>query len=140
MALSLGGFAQCLLLLISLTLPFFLQMDDVIDDIISLESSYNEEILGLMDPALQMANTVLLIFFFLKKILRYFQIFPFPDLLGYFLKWLIDTLTKNITENCVRIANKWLWRQKLRISHGFIGNPMIKLYIPWSPSPLSIGR
>eukprot|EP00069_Balaena_mysticetus_P009580 bmy_01234T0 len=35
-----------------------MQMDDVIDDIISLESSYNEEILGLMDPALQMANTV----------------------------------------------------------------------------------
>lgn len=33
-------------------------MDDVIDDIISLESSYNEEILGLVDPALQMANTV----------------------------------------------------------------------------------
>nr|8E1D_B Chain B, Microphthalmia-associated transcription factor [Homo sapiens] len=28
-----------------------MQMDDVIDDIISLESSYNEEILGLMDPA-----------------------------------------------------------------------------------------
>lgn len=67
MALSLGGFVQCLLLLISLTLPFFLQMDDVIDDIISLESSYNEEILGLMDPALQMANTVLLFFFFLRK-------------------------------------------------------------------------
>ena len=39
---------------------FSLQMDDVIDDIISLESSYNEEILGLMDPALQMANTVLM--------------------------------------------------------------------------------
>jgi len=39
-------------------------MDDVIDDIISLESSYNEEILGLMDPALQMANTVLVIFLF----------------------------------------------------------------------------
>ncbi|KAJ6668238.1 hypothetical protein lerEdw1_015615, partial [Lerista edwardsae] len=36
-----------------------MQMDDVIDDIISLESSYNEEIFGLMDPALQMANTVL---------------------------------------------------------------------------------
>lgn len=35
-----------------------MQMDDVIDDIISLESSYNEEILGLMDPALQMANTL----------------------------------------------------------------------------------
>ncbi|KAM6325478.1 microphthalmia-associated transcription factor isoform 3-T3 [Podargus strigoides] len=34
------------------------EMDDVIDDIISLESSYNEEILGLMDPALQMANTL----------------------------------------------------------------------------------
>ncbi|KAG3294911.1 hypothetical protein H1C71_041939, partial [Ictidomys tridecemlineatus] len=32
-----------------------MQMDDVIDDIISLESSYNEEILGLMDPTLQMA-------------------------------------------------------------------------------------
>ena len=41
-----------------LCLLFLLQMDDVIDDIISLESSYNEEILGLMDPALQMANTV----------------------------------------------------------------------------------
>lgn len=40
------------------SIAFFLQMDDVIDDIISLESSYNEEILGLMDPALQMANTV----------------------------------------------------------------------------------
>ncbi|XP_039626842.1 microphthalmia-associated transcription factor-like isoform X8 [Polypterus senegalus] len=34
------------------------EMDDVIDDIISLESSYNEEILGLMDPALQIANTL----------------------------------------------------------------------------------
>ncbi|KAM9409529.1 melanocyte inducing transcription factor a [Pholidichthys leucotaenia] len=32
------------------------EMDDVIDDIISLESSYNEDILGLMDPALQMTN------------------------------------------------------------------------------------
>ncbi|XP_039337271.1 microphthalmia-associated transcription factor isoform X3 [Mauremys reevesii] len=35
-----------------------MQMDDVIDDIISLESSYSEEILGLMDPALQIANTL----------------------------------------------------------------------------------
>ncbi|XP_063147638.1 microphthalmia-associated transcription factor isoform X2 [Candoia aspera] len=35
-----------------------MQMDDVIDDIISLESSYNEEIFGLMDPALQIANTL----------------------------------------------------------------------------------
>ncbi|XP_020646712.1 microphthalmia-associated transcription factor isoform X5 [Pogona vitticeps] len=35
-----------------------MQMDDVIDDIISLESSYNEEMFGLMDPALQMANTL----------------------------------------------------------------------------------
>ncbi|XP_078517465.1 microphthalmia-associated transcription factor isoform X4 [Lissotriton helveticus] len=34
------------------------EMDDVIDDIISLESSYNEEILGLMDPGLHMANTL----------------------------------------------------------------------------------
>ncbi|KAM8930360.1 microphthalmia-associated transcription factor isoform 3-T3 [Pelodytes ibericus] len=33
------------------------EMDDVIDDIISLESSYNEDIL-LMDPAMQMANTL----------------------------------------------------------------------------------
>jgi len=46
------------------SIAFFPQMDDVIDDIISLESSYNEEILGLMDPALQMANTVLVIFLF----------------------------------------------------------------------------
>lgn len=33
-------------------------MDDVIDDIISLESSYSDDILGLMDPGLQMANAV----------------------------------------------------------------------------------
>ncbi|CAH2312922.1 microphthalmia-associated transcription factor S homeolog type A transcript variant [Pelobates cultripes] len=33
------------------------EMDDVIDDIISLESSYNEDIL-LMDPAMHMANTI----------------------------------------------------------------------------------
>lgn len=37
-------------------------MDDVIDDIISLESSYSDDILGLMDPGLQMANTVCLRF------------------------------------------------------------------------------
>ncbi|XP_055787577.1 microphthalmia-associated transcription factor-like isoform X1 [Salvelinus fontinalis] len=34
------------------------EMDDVIDDIISLESSYNDDILGLMDPRLQMANMI----------------------------------------------------------------------------------
>ncbi|XP_057219074.1 melanocyte inducing transcription factor b isoform X2 [Triplophysa rosa] len=35
------------------------EMDDVIDDIISLESSYNDDIMGLsLDPALQMANTI----------------------------------------------------------------------------------
>lgn len=34
-------------------------MDDVIDDIISLESSYNEDVLGLMDPGLQLNNTVI---------------------------------------------------------------------------------
>ncbi|XP_060930770.1 melanocyte inducing transcription factor b isoform X3 [Limanda limanda] len=34
------------------------EMDDVIDDIISLESSYSDDILGLMDPGLQMANTI----------------------------------------------------------------------------------
>ncbi|XP_063282855.1 microphthalmia-associated transcription factor isoform X13 [Pelobates fuscus] len=33
------------------------EMDDVIDDIISLESSYNEDML-LMDPAMHMANTM----------------------------------------------------------------------------------
>uniref|UniRef100_A0A3B5LVQ2 Melanocyte inducing transcription factor a n=1 Tax=Xiphophorus couchianus TaxID=32473 RepID=A0A3B5LVQ2_9TELE len=32
------------------------EMDDVIDDIISLESSYTEDVLGLMDPALQINN------------------------------------------------------------------------------------
>ncbi|XP_051270099.1 melanocyte inducing transcription factor a isoform X4 [Dicentrarchus labrax] len=32
------------------------EMDDVIDDIISLESSYNEDVLGLMDPGLQINN------------------------------------------------------------------------------------
>ncbi|XP_058855948.1 microphthalmia-associated transcription factor isoform X3 [Acipenser ruthenus] len=36
----------------------YLQMDDVIDDIIGLESSYNDDILRLMDPGLQMANTL----------------------------------------------------------------------------------
>ncbi|XP_047202635.1 melanocyte inducing transcription factor a isoform X2 [Girardinichthys multiradiatus] len=32
------------------------EMDDVIDDIISLESSYNDDVLGLMDPAFQINN------------------------------------------------------------------------------------
>lgn len=35
-----------------------MQMDDVIDDIISLESSYSDDVLGLMDPGLQVNNTV----------------------------------------------------------------------------------
>ncbi|KAG7269960.1 hypothetical protein CRUP_026530 [Coryphaenoides rupestris] len=34
------------------------EMDDVIDDIISLESSYNDDILCLMDSGLQMSNTL----------------------------------------------------------------------------------
>ncbi|TWW61514.1 Microphthalmia-associated transcription factor [Takifugu flavidus] len=34
------------------------EMDDVIDDIIGLESSYSEDVLGLMDPGLQMNNTL----------------------------------------------------------------------------------
>lgn len=34
-------------------------MDDVIDDIISLESSYNEDVLGFMDPGLQINNSVI---------------------------------------------------------------------------------
>lgn len=41
------------------------QMDDVIDDIISLESSYNDDVLGFMDPGLQLNNSVI----FLKTIL-----------------------------------------------------------------------
>ncbi|XP_030623008.1 microphthalmia-associated transcription factor-like isoform X2 [Chanos chanos] len=41
------------------SLSLALQMDDVIDDIISLESSYSDDILGLsLDPGLQMANTI----------------------------------------------------------------------------------
>ncbi|XP_057701835.1 melanocyte inducing transcription factor a isoform X5 [Corythoichthys intestinalis] len=35
-----------------------LQMDDVIDDIISMESSYNEDVLGLMDQGLQINTTL----------------------------------------------------------------------------------
>lgn len=35
-----------------------LQMDDVIDDIIGLESSYSEDVLGLMDQGMQMSSTV----------------------------------------------------------------------------------
>ncbi|XP_075997161.1 melanocyte inducing transcription factor a isoform X2 [Genypterus blacodes] len=34
------------------------EMDDVIDDIISLESSYNDDILGFMEPGLQMNSTL----------------------------------------------------------------------------------
>ncbi|KAK7916371.1 hypothetical protein WMY93_012132 [Mugilogobius chulae] len=34
------------------------EMDDVIDDIISLESSYSEEVLGLMDAGMQMNNGI----------------------------------------------------------------------------------
>ncbi|XP_077429330.1 melanocyte inducing transcription factor a isoform X1 [Vanacampus margaritifer] len=34
------------------------RMDDVIDDIISMESSYNEDVLGLMDQGLQMNTTL----------------------------------------------------------------------------------
>ncbi|XP_067913647.1 transcription factor EB isoform X2 [Heterodontus francisci] len=34
------------------------EMDDVIDDIISLESSYNDDVLGYTDPALQAPNTL----------------------------------------------------------------------------------
>ncbi|KAM9482926.1 melanocyte inducing transcription factor a [Clarias gariepinus] len=34
------------------------EMDDVIEDIISLESSYNDDILGLMDAGIQIPNTI----------------------------------------------------------------------------------
>ncbi|XP_034023344.1 melanocyte inducing transcription factor a isoform X2 [Thalassophryne amazonica] len=34
------------------------EMDDVIDDIISMESTYSEDVLGLMDPTLQINNTL----------------------------------------------------------------------------------
>ncbi|XP_059186193.1 melanocyte inducing transcription factor a isoform X5 [Centropristis striata] len=54
---TLGGKAgnQCPSLKNQVCFPT-MQMDDVIDDIISLESSYNEDVLGLMDPGLQMNN------------------------------------------------------------------------------------
>ncbi|XP_017547268.1 melanocyte inducing transcription factor a isoform X2 [Pygocentrus nattereri] len=44
--------------LLTLTSNCEKEMDDVIEDIISLESSYNDDILGLMDTGLQMANTI----------------------------------------------------------------------------------
>ncbi|XP_058499536.1 microphthalmia-associated transcription factor-like isoform X3 [Solea solea] len=43
---------------LALLMSVLFQMDDVIDDIISLESSYSDDILNLMDPGLQMANTI----------------------------------------------------------------------------------
>lgn len=61
-------------------------MDDVIDDIISLESSYSDDMLGLMDPGLQMANTVRSsneLIYLILTILR-----------GVFLEWAkVDRLT-----------------------------------------------
>ncbi|KAI7807881.1 melanocyte inducing transcription factor a isoform X1 [Triplophysa rosa] len=41
-----------------LTLNCEKEMDDVIEDIISLESSYSDDILGFMDAGLQMTNTI----------------------------------------------------------------------------------
>ncbi|XP_051568268.1 microphthalmia-associated transcription factor-like [Myxocyprinus asiaticus] len=41
-----------------LTLNCEKEMDDVIEDIISLESSYNDDILGFMDAGLPMTNTI----------------------------------------------------------------------------------
>ncbi|XP_052454795.1 microphthalmia-associated transcription factor-like isoform X1 [Carassius gibelio] len=41
-----------------LTLNCEKEMDDVIEDIIGLESSYNDDILGFMDAGLQMTNTI----------------------------------------------------------------------------------
>ncbi|XP_050969049.1 melanocyte inducing transcription factor a isoform X3 [Labeo rohita] len=41
-----------------LTLNCEKEMDDVIEDIISLETSYNDDILGFMDAGLQMSNTI----------------------------------------------------------------------------------
>ncbi|XP_029907644.1 melanocyte inducing transcription factor a isoform X4 [Myripristis murdjan] len=56
---TLGGKAGSQCPSLKLNAPHFaFQMDDVIDDIISLESSYNEDILGLMDPGLQIPNTL----------------------------------------------------------------------------------
>ncbi len=52
------------------------QMDDVLDDIISLESSYNDDIMGLsLDPGFQMANTVYTLLYFL--LLPHLFIFTF---------------------------------------------------------------
>lgn len=82
-------------------------MDDVIDDIISLESSYNEEILGLMDPALQMANTVLVTFFEVENL----EVFPgFSSFfLNFYCIFVTGSLMKCINskmENYLRITNK----------------------------------
>uniref|UniRef100_A0A8C8HFA6 BHLH domain-containing protein n=1 Tax=Oncorhynchus tshawytscha TaxID=74940 RepID=A0A8C8HFA6_ONCTS len=44
--------------LLTLTSNCEKEMDDVIDDIISLETSYNDDILGFMDPGLQITNTL----------------------------------------------------------------------------------
>ncbi|XP_062852782.1 melanocyte inducing transcription factor a isoform X2 [Trichomycterus rosablanca] len=44
--------------LLTLTSNCEKEMDDVIEDIISLETSYNDDILGLMDTGLQMPNTI----------------------------------------------------------------------------------
>ncbi|XP_077458848.1 melanocyte inducing transcription factor a isoform X7 [Stigmatopora argus] len=58
---TLGGKSgsQCPSQIIELFLcSISLQMDDVIDDIISMESSYNEDVLGLMDQGLQMNPTL----------------------------------------------------------------------------------
>ncbi|KAK6321636.1 hypothetical protein J4Q44_G00086120 [Coregonus suidteri] len=46
------------MVLLTLTSNCEKEMDDVIDDIISLETSYNDDILGFMDPGLQITNTV----------------------------------------------------------------------------------
>ncbi|XP_053724821.1 melanocyte inducing transcription factor a isoform X1 [Synchiropus splendidus] len=44
--------------LLTLTSNCEKEMDDVIDDIISLESSYNEDVLGIMDTGLQINNPI----------------------------------------------------------------------------------
>lgn len=52
---------QVQLLLILVRIPFFPQIDDVIDEIISLESSYNDEMLSYLPggtAGLQLPSTV----------------------------------------------------------------------------------
>lgn len=85
-------------------------MDDVIDDIISLESSYNDDIMGLsLDPGFQMANTVYTLLYFL--LLPQLFIFTSSALVntnmstwkeGYFHTYIIYYIVKTVLCNIMK--------------------------------------